>query len=290
MPDWLIATPAWGIRHVEMFTDTVLPAIMAASVGRNIRFIIHTDEPRRIKQAIGLPPHVHRVLPLPKGIKSPHVMLGECHRAAIAHARRDECIAFISADTVPSIEVFEAAERRFVEGKRIIMMAGSRTLGGRPPIGASSRDLLRWTMDNRHPIINACFWGSGHTSVPSLIFFERDDEIVLRAFHLHPFAVLKDRELSFKRKTIDADLPDAYTKEEIHVVTDADEAALAEMSPPAPHLKTGDPLNIETVVRWAKGSASPVHRWFFEQRIAICGKGEDIGDGVVCNEILQHLG
>ncbi len=287
--DWLIATPAWGERCVGLFVDKVLPAIKAAGArsGGTLRFMIHTDDPKRIKQA--LEPFDHRVIPLPKGDNTPHVLLGECHRGAIAEAKQGECIAFINADMVPSVEVFEAAEKRFAEGKRMIIMAATRTLGGDPPIGAKSADLLRWTMDNRHPMITECFWGTGRSNVPWAIYFQRGDDIVLHGFHLHPFAVLKDREIRFQRKTIDADLPDNFEQHEIHLVTSADEAAFAELSPPASFLKLRDEITVESIAAWAKGSATARHRWFWGHRIAICGDGQEIGDRQICKEVLRAL-
>jgi len=292
MYDWLIATPAWGERCVWLFVEKTLPAIRAAAArcSGTVRFMVHTDNPNRIKEELGsLPPH--RVIPIPKGDDSPHVKLGRAHQAALSDARHGECVAFVNADMVPSIEAFEAAERRFAEGKRLIMMAATRTSEADPPAGARSRDLLHWTMQHRHAIISQCFWGVDRgTTVPWAIYFQRGDDIVLHGFHLHPFAVMKDRDIAFQRKTIDADLPDQFTREETHLVTDADEAAFAEISEPWRTFKLLDgPITVESAAAWAKNAATPVHRWFFEQRIAICGKGEDIGDGAVCDEILRAL-
>jgi hypothetical protein len=288
--DWLIATPAWGERCVGLFLDVVLPAIRAAATrcSGNVRFMVHTDEPKRIKAA--LDPSAHRVLEVPGGDDSPHVKLGMVHREALAETGRGECIAFINADMVPSIEMFAAAERRFAEGKRMIMMAATRTQDGIPPIGAVSADLLRWTMEYKHPSIVECFWSSGRTTVPWAIYFRRGDDVVLRGFHLHPFAVMKDRQLNFQGKTIDADLSDNFTHDEIHVVTDANEAAFAEMSPAWRIFKLREqPFSAEFAALWAKKSATPMHRWFFTQRIAICGNGQDIGDAAVCEQVLRLL-
>jgi hypothetical protein len=94
--------------------------------------------------------------------------------------------------------------------------------------------------------------------------------------------------LRFHRKTIDADLPDNFTRAEIHLVTDADEAAFAEISESSRAFKI-DGLNVESVAIWAKKAATPIHHWFFKQRIAICGDGGDIGDGEVCDQILRAL-
>jgi hypothetical protein len=288
--DWLIATPAWGDRCVGLFIDVTLPAIEAAAArcSGNVRFMVHTDEPKWIKSALnGLE---HEVLKVPHGDDSPHSKLGRVHREALAEASRGECIAFINADMVPSIEIFEAAERRFAEGKRMIMMAATRTQGGSPPIGAASADLLHWTMEHMHPSITECFWGTGRTTVPWAIYFRRGDDVMLHGFHLHPFAAVKDRDLTFAGKTIDADLGNNYSWDEIHLVTDAHEASFAEMSPPWRTFKLfPQPFTALSAAVWAKKSASKLHRRMFSQRITICGSGQDIGDGAVCEQILRLL-
>lgn len=289
--DWLIATPAWGDRCVGLFLEKVLPATKEAAkhIKGTVRFMVHTDQPKQVKRAIE--PFEHRVIPIPKGHDTPHVKFGKCHREAIAYARFGECIAFINADIVPSVEVFAAAERRFNEGNRMIMMAATRTLGGDPPVGARSAALLRWTMENKHPSIRECFWETGHTTIPWAVYFQRGDEIVLHGFHLHPFAAMKVGDLNFQRKTIDADLAENFDRDQIHVVTDADEAALAEMSPPWRIFKLRDsPITADSIAEWAKGSSTSVHFWMFKQRIAICGSGQDVGDGAVCEEVLRRIG
>ncbi len=120
--DWLIAAPAWGTRCVDLFIERALPAIMCAGDGISgkLRFVVHTDEPERIEAALGK--LEYWLYPVPPG-KTPHESFGLAHREAIDLARHGECIAFINADMVASVEVFAAAERRFAVGKRMIMMA-----------------------------------------------------------------------------------------------------------------------------------------------------------------------
>jgi hypothetical protein len=113
--NWLVTTPAWGERCVGLFTDIVLPAIKAAAARSCgvVRFLIHTDDPKRIKQALdqsGFALSEQRVIPVPKGDHTPHVILGNAHRGAIAEAKYNGCVAFINADMVPSVEIFESAE------------------------------------------------------------------------------------------------------------------------------------------------------------------------------------
>jgi hypothetical protein len=192
-----------------------------------------------------------------------------------------------------SVELFKSAEARFAEGKRMIVMAASRTIGGQPQPGMKSRDLLRWTMEHKHPSIQQCFWGTGRTTMPWAVYFQKGDDIVLHGFHLHPFAVFNDRELGFHGYSIDRDLAEIYKKHEIHLITDPDEGAFAEMSPPERIFGlTIDHISIASIAKWAdkkKRTTSAMHRWFFERPITIQGNGGDIGDVAICAEILRKL-
>ncbi len=64
------------------------------------------------------------------------------NREALELAEPGEAVAFINADMVCSREIFAASERRFAEGKRLIMMAASRTLGGERGV-LTDRDVAR---------------------------------------------------------------------------------------------------------------------------------------------------
>lgn len=289
MTDWLISTPAWGARCVDSFIERALPAIKAALPGiiGEVRFLIHTDQPFPFVEAMsGLR---FRIRPVPEGPSAWH-QAGFANREALEIARPSEAVALINADMVPSREVFAAAEQRFIQGKRMIMMAASRTLGGEPPIGATSAELLDWTMRHRHPAIAECFWPAGRSGIPWCTYFERGDDVALHGFHLHPFAVVKDRQLNFHGATIDWDLADNYDQKEIHLVTDKDEAAFAELSPPERVFGlTPQPLTVADIAGWARQQASPLHRWLFSQRITIKGSGADIGDAEVCSKILTAI-
>jgi hypothetical protein len=290
MTDWLIATPAWGERCVDHFVNTVAPAIKfaASRISGRLRFIVHTDSPARIDAALGV--FGRQLLPVPPGV-TPHHSLGAAHRGAIASTALGEAIAFINADMVPSIECFAAAEARFQQGKRLVMTAGTRTLSTeRPPIGSSARGLLSWAWQHRHPWIVGCTWGEGRTNLPSLLHFRSGGNVVLRGFHLHPFAVLKEKDFGFRRDTIDHDLMDAFSKDEIHVVTDADELGFAEMSPRERDFGYGRTISVQSIAAWATRGASPTHRWLFQHRIVLAGKpGDEIGDTAICRQILAQL-
>ena len=139
---WLIGTPAWGERHIDLFQRYCLPSVQIAAERADIdfEFCIHTDNQDRVVDILEradiraivlqapIEPHKHR-------------RLGLCNRDALNTAHDGEVVALINADHVVSIEAFEAAERRFAQGKRIVMMAGTRTLGDVPPVGVPSASL-----------------------------------------------------------------------------------------------------------------------------------------------------
>lgn len=286
--DWLITMPAWGARCLDSFVENALPAIDAArhGISGKIRFIVHTDQPWLIDEV--LQGYQRIIRPVPPSHNA-HISFGDASREALEEARDGECVAIINPDMVCSREIFAAAERRFAQGKRLIMMAASRTAGGAPPPGAPSAEILDWTMQHRHPSIQECFWGTGRSHIPWAIYFERGEEIVLHGFHLHPFALMKDRNLAFEG-TVDLDLPDNFKTDEIHVVTDRNEAAFAELSPPErifsliPH-----PLTIDDVAQWAHYHARPMHRWLFSHQITIKGNGGDAEAAAIAEKILQSI-
>lgn len=284
-PRWLITVPTWGPRYVEAFTTYGFPSIQSAlkRSGSKARFLIHTDSQNVLAGHLADYDVIFR--PIPKG-RSPHDVLGDAHLAAIDLADQGEALAFMCSDMVMSVEAFLVAEKRFAEGKRMIMNAASRTYGAIPPVGAASRDLLRWTMEHRHPITEQCFWG-GSSSVPWALYFQRGDNIVLHGFHLHPFACIKDRPLSFKGTTADFDLAACYERKEIHVVTDADEMSMCEVSPLSRMFpKRPLPTTVEDVGVWAFHHAIDIHRWFFREHGIVIAGGDDAGEKPIIEAII----
>lgn len=292
MTDWLIVVPAWGERCLTALCEATLPALQVglSRVTGSVRWVVHTDQPNRVRAALGRADLELRKVP---GGSAPHGKLGEAHRDALAMARDGEAIALFCADMVGSIEIFEAAEKRFAEGKRCIVMAGTRTLSDqRPPVGASSRELLKWAWRNRHPWIKATTWGEGKSRTQSLLHFQRNENVVLHGFHLHPFAVLNQGKITFPGVTIDRDLIEQFPREQVHVVTSADEAGFAEMSPAERTFADGpDRISTESIADWAalRHNASATHRWLFTHRICLCGEDADIGDAEVCADILATI-
>lgn len=283
---WVIAVPAWGERCRDLFLGPALDSHLAAiaRLGHDyrgsvrVRYVVQTDAPEAVAKRLG---NFELTLVPPPPPDAPYLAFVAAHRHAIETARDDERVALMNADMVMSIEALSASEARFRQGKRAIIAAGTRTKAplkpgrfsrkrfGPPPMW--SRELLAWTMANAHPITRQCFWGEGRCHLPWGVYFEQGPNVVLRGFHLHPFAVVKDRDLPFKN-TVDLALVDHYTRDEMHVVTDADEMALAEMSPPEKVFADNEwPIDATAVFSWALRGAGPTHWWNFGHRICIRG-------------------
>jgi len=297
MTDWVIAIPAWGKRCMDHFEFRTLPAIQAAlaklSPDDNVRFIVHTDQPERVQDCLG--DWEVDLRPRPDtGIDNNHIRLGNAHREVLAKAKVGEAVAFINADMVCSVEAFAAAGARIKQGKKLIMCMGTRTAedaGEYPPIGVSSRELLQWAWDHRHGWITGCIWGTGRTKSPTVLYFPLKDGVVLHAFHLHPFVVVKEHEaLSFSKVTVDCDLVEQFPLHMIHVVTDADELSFAEISP-FDYQLAESPMSMskDTVAAFARNVTNSTHRWFFSHRIVISGICSDMSEVPICSQILSSI-
>lgn len=287
---WVIAVPAWGDRYRELFLGPVLRSHMAA-IARlkqdyrdsvRVRYVVQTDDAVAVAKALN---GCEFTIVPPPPPDAPYLAFVAAHRYGIDTARPNERICLTNADMLLSVEALSACEARFRQGKRAIIAASTRTVAPRPgrfsrgrfgPEPMKSRDLLKYTMANAHKVIKACFWGEGKCHLPWGVYFRQGDSIVLRGFHLHPFAVVRDRDLSFQN-TIDLALVDHFTHDEMHLVTDADEMSLAEMSGPD---KTFDDnawaIDTTAILSWALRGAGPNHWWNFTHRICIQGDPADV--------------
>ncbi len=291
--NWLVVIPCWGERHCDVFERVVFPAVVLAATKHSgtVRYLIHTTAHDRDRLQSVTHGYLRTLMLLPLEHNNFYQVLGACHKQALEYALDGECVAFINADMVPSVEIFSAAERRFATGKRLVVTTGTRTLddtSAPPPIGAKSADLLLWAWCHPHQWTIDCTWGKMHTRVPSVVYFDREGFVNMHGFHLHPFALIKDRALDFKW-TIDCNLVNSYSCDEIHVVTDAHELSFAELSPrERSYGQYPEYYGIDKMIEWAK-ETDEMQRWFFTHPIAIIGDGSDIGDRAICNQILAAL-
>lgn len=269
---WIIAAPAWGERCVSRFIDAALPSYRAAMAyaGIEASLIVHTDAPVRIREAAR---GIDIICPRPPGNGDKYRQYADAQLDALQMAVIGDRVVLLTADMVVSRELFSACAARFEQGKKAIAICGPRTLSDRPPpAGLSSAELRDWTIAHFHPSILGSFWG-GRSLPPSSIFFRRGDNITMRGFHLHPVAIVKDRELAFAG-TPDQDCLEAFAESEIHVVTDRDEFAACEMSPADLHYSLArEPIGVAAIARWLKAQR-PINWWLSQHRIIFAGNGD----------------
>jgi hypothetical protein len=295
---WVIAVPAWGERYMGLFLGPALRSHVAAIARLSaefrgsirVRYVVQTDQPEEVARRLA-PAHELTLLPPPPP-GAPYLAFAEGHRAAIESARDDERVCLMNADMLMSVEALAAAEARFRMGKRAIITCGTRTIAPLPPRRWSrkpfgpppmrARDLHAWSMAHAHPVTRQCFWGEGKCHLPWGVYFQEGENIVLRAFHMHPFAVVKDRPLPFKN-TVDLEMVDHFSRAEMHVVTDADEMADNEW-----------PIDETAILSWALRGAGPTHWWNFSHRICIAGDpalvSSDASVAAACERLNPYQG
>lgn len=268
---WLISSPVWGEAYARRFLDQALPSQLAALAyaGMTARWLVHTDRPEVTAAMAGLEAEIR---PVPQE-GDLYRRFGDAHRETIDVAADGDAVVLLTADIVVSRETFAASAARFDQGFKAIVAAATRTLSYRPaPIGASAPDLLDWTMEHPHPMVAACFWGE-RSNTPWAVYFRQGGRTILRGLHLHPLAVIKDRDLRFEG-TLDQGLLDRFRHPEIHCVTDRYELAMAELSPAERRISLrgkGSPMTAESIAEWASTRAHPVHWWLSTHRIVIQG-------------------
>lgn len=298
---WLIAVPCWGDFHRHLFLRAPLPSQIVAlgMLGKPFRYVIHCDwsdddkaaVERQLRFVAGFDGVTWLSAPVAANV---HQALGDAHRQAAALADYGERVVLTNADIVVSREAYVVAERQFVRGRKLVMIAGTRSraedLSEPVPAGLPSRQLLDWATEHMHPITRDCHWGGAWTITPSIILFRHRGNLCARSFHMNPLALVKDRDLVWQG-TNDTGLPTLYRPDEIHVVRGRDEASMAELSPAdrtiPQHLL--EPLSVDRVVDWARLNTAPIHRWFFTHRTVLLGDENDCGDNMVAGEVLARL-
>jgi len=127
--------------------------------------------------------------------------------------------------------------------------------------------------------------------LPTNLFWADGGSVVARGFHLHPAAIIKRPDTSF-RSTIDGDLLDCFPREAIHVVVDPDDCSMCEVSPPERRFPVrGLHFTPQLVAGAMRSRASATHRWLFEHRITVRGTGvEVVGDAAIARAVLECLG
>lgn len=284
---WLLTIPCWGDFYVETFQNFVLPSLraaMAALPSADFRVIIHTNQPFDVGR---LNVEFRPILGT-----GDYGDFGAAHREAIELAEDGERIAFLCADMPVSRECFLVSELHFAVGKQFVMCAAGRCRyedAGTLTSGMSGRGLLDWSVKHPHHSTLDCYFGAGRMAVPWGLYFGDDNNVILRPFHLHPFASMKGPWLSFQGVTIDQDIIDHIPQDKVGVITN-DQMALVELSPDwRVFALRRQPITAEQVAVWAVNKFSYANRWLFRHRVIIKGDGSYTGDVDVCNNILNEV-
>lgn len=286
---WLISLPAWGEHYVKLAKQVALPSIAAAlsHSSQSHLVVVHTNTPEEFHDCCGL---TIATRPLPTGGRGGWNEYPASQFEVCRMALTGDHVSVLPADCCVSREFFAECERLLASGKKVVASDGTRTLSDEPPpIGASARELTNWAMEHLHPINRECFWSTGRSALPSVMYFADGENVVKHCFHLGPVGFrIAARNYRFEQST-DGAFMESFQPEEIHIAQSMD-MALIECSPASKCMGLlPGPYNKETVLGWAKSATTPIHRWMFQHPIIMRGKDTGRSQPVV-KEILRALG
>lgn len=272
---WVIITPAWGERHIDLLTGPVFKSIKEALGDRDFRLIVHTEQANRVKSLIPA-----ETYDLKEGSK-PYGMMNACMAHGLSLCKKGDFVAFINSDLIVSKEVFNVSEEQFSKGKTLILCPSIRTLIPAEPMDAES--LLKFSIENMHYLTEESFWGD-ECKAGSIYLFKNQDSIVMRCFHLHPFAIVKGKESDLSR-TVDYQLINERPLSEIYISQNK-EMACSEVSPPE---KIGWTLNLteENLIKWIKAKTTKEHRWAASHKVSIVGDPSKVTSDTVVDRMLS---
>lgn len=278
MTRWLISVPVWGARCVDVFCAAALPALEQAvlqlieCLGEkgDVRIVVHTDSPARVRGAATQAPM--EFLPVPVGLRD-FDSLSQAHREVLSRACSGDVVVLLTADLVISRQGLAHCARALEnKQKKLVLCATIRARQeGRLPDCVSAPELARWAWEHRHWIAEECRFPAGRSADLSRLFFERGGAVRTRQALPHPLAVRIDGRLLQFTPTIDANLGHRFGESEIYYARDAAELALVELSP----ADKGAALVDESIeVRLPNIRLSdPFQRWCFSQPVDWVGAG-----------------
>lgn len=291
----MVSLPAWGERYVRVCAEETLPALLAAlrELRRPARVRLYTGDQALVERTSELLSglavvELCRVLGADQSFGS----LSRCHQDSMDHALYGERVLLLTADMVVSREVLVTCEAYIADGTQAVCCAPPRALEGTGvPVGASGRDLLAWAWAHRHPMTRECTWPEGRSYDVWRMYFERDGEVAARVFLPHPLVVVPAGLAIHFHPTIDVNLLACFSTSVIRMLTQPEEGAVVELSPPEKDFL------LTTTMRERMASGGPScppftlvtnqrHRMFFGKRVVLCGSGGDCGDGEVLGRML----
>jgi SAM-dependent methyltransferase len=286
VPPLFIACPAWGKYYVDLACRFTIPAVIASlteSPFEDVTFLIHTDDQETFRKAIG----DYKIKFMPLLARSPigekPARLPDDHWVAFKRAHKDALEAtppggiavLLNSDIVVSRECFAVVAKAFNDPKiKTVVSVGIRTAidHAEPPIGVSAEELARWIWKNQHHITRECNWKHGRSQHPTILFFEDEQGVTMRGFHLTPMFVRRSRDAVKFKGTIDDDLLMNFRDHEIKFLKDG-EVIFAELSPDWKTHPFGNPLSVQHVVDFWKrrGTMRPHYVRNFKQSMRVLG-------------------
>ncbi len=289
---WRIGIPAWGERCVPLAVNVGIPSIVAAllEARQDAHFTVHTDQPDAFADSFAGHSYDCRYVRADEGF---HTFVA-CHYEVLRDASDGEFVSLLDGDHLVSREMFVACEHRFSQGKKLVVTNGVRTSCGDylpPPAGSPAADISEFIFQYPHPITQDLVWPTGKTTWPSMVYFRDAENLIAHCFHLHPVGFVARSGLTVD-VSVDGDLVDGFSQDEIHIVTDPNELAIAEISPTDKmHMPNMVANTVDSIVGWAAhppGRTTKMHRWFFRHTIVHRGSA-DAFDLSPINEILDQL-
>lgn len=293
-------TQVWGEPFTSLLTDVTLPLVLSSgnlpaipNVG-GCTFDLYTTSADYEKIALSasfqrlrnlMHVEVEYIDDLDK--TNHHEAMSQCNRLAVSKSdEKGAVIVFLQPDTLVSDGTLEKMVRVIQSGKRVVQIAGFRTLlenmvplikkhydQGTASITLSGRQIVEYAKDNLHPISQTCLWDSKtFTNYNAHIYWRIDNEgYFARCAHFHPLAVyprVKNAQFDF---TVDYNYFDVAVPdfEDYYIANDSDDMFMCEMSrasyfvgSDAPN--TASPLKIAT---WMEFNATEKHRQSFVKKI-----------------------
>ena len=137
-------------------------------------------------------------------------------------------------------------------------------------------------------------WPDGRSYDVWRMYFEKDGEVACRLCLPHPIALVKDRRTINFNPTIDVNVVSNFRPNEAHLVTNPDEVAMIELSPPDKEFLLTTTMRVRLDAGGSEPSIPPFYkmthsrqRSFYGQKIIIRGSGGDCGDREMVARLLN---
>lgn len=290
-----LITVVWGSEFIEDYLKVVLPLqICSGNLGafRQETALYRIFVPPEGRKQICESPVYQRLknmIPVdfvdffPEDGIQHIVLMNRAHQMAIQDALKIGAILiFLSPDCLISHNSFKKLIQFVQEGKRVVMIPGLRVNkkemvcmleqrvhqeGGIP-----SRELVQLAIPFLHEISHSLFWNLRINTNPSAIYWKLDDgNVLIRAFHLHPFLVWPEKNIGISSTTIDNGFEKLACPDpsKWKIVEDSDDIAVFDITTKDRFQgMLGDmPATYWKIAKWAVRGSLPQHRCYFKKKL-----------------------